>query len=195
VNVQVILEDTPRDQHIAIPIVQAVFQYIGRPAKVRAFNERMRSVERATDFDSLLPLLAARSGMVDLFILIVDRDCRAPNRPRGGNRAAALQILETRVVESGVLGPNCHFMACEAWEELEVWLLAGFYHTNWNEIRDHCDPKEAFFEPFAKAHGVIEKPAEGRAHLMHEAIRHYRRIRSRCPELRFLEERVSDRVL
>lgn len=191
-NVQIVLEDTPKDQHIAVPIVRALFQFIGRPAKVRVFTERMRSVEQATDLETLLPLLAARRAMVDLFILIVDRDCRAPGRPRSGNRAAALKTLEQRVVDSGELGTGCRFLACEAWEELEVWLLAGFDHANWNAIRDHCDPKETFFEPFAKARGVFDQPAEGRAQLMDEAIGRYRRIRHKCSELQLLEGRILE---
>ncbi len=190
-NVQIVLEDTPKDQHIAVPLIRALFQHIQRPARVGALSERLRSVEQVTDMDKLLPILAARSGMVDLFILLVDRDCRAPGRPRGGDRATALRNLEKRVIGCGELGPQCGFIACEAWEELEVWLLAGFEHPNWHEIRDHCDPKEEFFEPFARARGVFEKPAEGRAELMDEAVRRYRRIRHLCPELQSLEQRIS----
>ena len=191
-NVVVVLEDTPRDQHIAVPVVRALFQYIGQPAKVAALPERMRSVEQATDLEKLLPVLAARRGMVDLFLLIVDRDCRAPDRPRGGNRAAALRDLERRVMDSGELGGNSRFVACEAIEELEVWLLAGFEQNAWQKIRDDCDPKEAFFEPFAKARGVFEKPAEGRAELMADAVRRYRRIRHLCPEIQNLEGRIQN---
>lgn len=189
-NVQIVLEDTPNDRHIAVPIVQAMFQFLGRPAKVTALAERMRSVEQATDLDRLLPLLAARRGMVDVFLLIVDRDCRAPDRPRGGDRAAALRQLEQRIKESGELGAECRFLACEAWEELEVWLLAGFEHEAWRPIREHCDPKEEYFEPFARARGVFEFPAGGRAELMAEAVRRYRRIRHLCGELQLLEERL-----
>jgi hypothetical protein len=190
VNVLVVLEDTPRDQFIAVPIIRALFQFIGRPAKIAALPERLRSVEQATDLEKLLPVLAARRGMVDVFLLIVDRDCRAPGRPRGGNRAAALQRLERRVIDSGELGVSCRFLACEAVEELETWLLAGFDHANWTQIRDDCDPKETFFEPFAKSRGVFEKPAEGRAELMEQAIRRYKRIRLLCSELQSLEARL-----
>jgi hypothetical protein len=192
VNVDIILEDTPKDQCIAVPIVQAVFQYLERPAKVRALPERMGSIEQATDLEKLLPLLAARSGMVDLFLLIVDRDCRAPDRPRGGDRAAALRSLERRVQDSGQLGTRSRFIACEAVEELEVWLLAGFDLPGWSGIRDHCDPKEEYFEPFAKERGVFERPAEGRTELMGEAVRRYRRIRLLCPELQSLEDKLRE---
>ena len=191
-NVVIILEDTPKDQCIAIPIVQAVFQYLDRPAKVRALPERMGSVEQATDLGKLLPVLASRSGMVDLFLLIVDRDCRAPDRPRGGDRAEALRSLERRVADSGQLGARSRFLACEAVEELEVWLLAGFDLPNWGRIRNHCDPKEAFFEPFAKERNVFDKPAEGRTELMGEAVRRYKRIRQLCAELQSLENRLSE---
>ena len=189
-NVLIVLEDTPKDQFVAVPIVQALFQFIGRPAKVAAYQERMRSVEQATDLDKLMPALLARRGMVDIFLLIVDRDCRAPNRPRGGNRAEALRELERRVTANQQLGPNRFFLACEAIEELETWLLAGFDHERWSDLRDHCDPKEAYYEPFAKSRKVFEKPAEGRAELMNESVKRYRRIRQLCPELQRLEDRI-----
>lgn len=192
-NVLVVLEDTPRDQFIAVPIVRALCQFIGQPAKVAALPERMRSVEQATDLEKLLPVLAARRGMVDVFLLIVDRDCRAPGRPRDGHRAAALRNLEQKVIESGELGAKCRFLACEAIEELEIWLLAGFDHDHdaWQPMREHCDPKEAYFEPFARERGVFEKPAEGRSELMAQAVRRYRRIRHLCPELQNLEARLG----
>lgn len=190
-NVQVILEDTPKDQHIAVGIVRAVFQSIGRVAKVAPLQHRFRSVEQATDPELLLPELETRCGMVDLFILVVDRDCRAPGRPRGGDRAAALRHLEATIRESGKLG-SCHFIACEAIEELEVWLLAGFELPEWKQIRDHCDPKEEFFEPFARDRGLFDEPDEGRSKLMAEVLGFYRRrIRVLCPELQELEQRVA----
>jgi len=191
VNVQIVLEDTPNDQHIAVPIIRAIFQYIQRPAKVAVLKDRMGSVEQATNLDRLRPLLAARCGMVDLFILIVDRDCRAPNRPRGGDRNATLRNLEQRVKDSGALGKSCRFIACEAIEELEVWLLAGFEHEAWQPIREHCDLKEEYFEPFAKGRGVFEQPGEGRAELMAESIGKYKRIRQLCEELQHLEVRIQ----
>jgi hypothetical protein len=194
-NVLVLLEDTPNDQHVAVPVVRALFQYIDRSARVTALQERFGSVEQATNLDELLPALAARRGMVDIFLLIVDRDCRAPTRPRGGDRAAALQDLECRVKESGELGTSCHFFACQAIEELEVWLLAGFDHEGWAQIRDHCDPKETYFEPFAKQRGVFEKPAEGRAELMSQAVRRYKRIRHLCDELQALAARLREIAL
>lgn len=189
-NVQIVLEDTPKDEHIAVPLIRALFQFIGRPANVAPLRHRMRSVEQAIDIERLLPQLAARCGMVDLFLLIVDRDCQAPDRPRGGNREAALRSLEQRISASGELGTSCRFLAYEAIEELEVWLLAGFDVPGWQEIRGHCDPKEAFFEPFSNGRGVFEKPAEGRADLMADAVRRYRRIRHLCPEIQVLEQRI-----
>ncbi len=143
------------------------------------------------DTKLLLPVIATRSGMADLILLLVDRDCCAPDRPRGGDREHALRELERRVEASGTLGPRCHFIAFQAIEELEIWLLAGFNRPNWNAIRTECDPKETYFEPFAKERRVYDLPAEGRHELMREAVRRYRRIRVLCPELQQLEERIS----
>jgi len=147
-------------------------------------------VEQAMDPKLLLPAISTRAPMADLILLLVDRDCCAPDRPRGGNRESALRDLEQRVHASGVLGPRCRFIACQAVEELEVWLLAGFDHPNWNGIRNECDPKEAFFEPFARERRVFDLPAEGRHELMREAVRRYRRIRVLCRELQLLEQRI-----
>jgi hypothetical protein len=190
VNVLVLLEDTPKDRAIALPIVRAACQFIGRSARVAILEERLGSVEQATNFERLMPLLEARRGMVDVFVLLVDRDCQDPTRPRGGNRRAALDALEARVLNSEKLRGR-RFVACEAIEELEVWLLAGFEHSTWNAIREECDPKEVYFEPFARARGVFELPAEGRAELMAECIGRYRRIRHLCPELQALERRIA----
>jgi hypothetical protein len=194
VKVQVVLEDTPKDEHIAVAVVRALFQSVGRIATVAPLRHRFRGVDRVTNPRILLPELAARCGMVDLFILIVDRDCTAPGRPRGGDRASDLRELEAAIRDSGRLG-ECQFLACEAIEELEVWLLAGFQRPGWQEIRDECDPKEAFFEPFAREMGVFDDPAEGRAELMAMAAPYYnKRIRVLCPELQELESRVRETI-
>lgn len=60
--------------------------------------------------------------------------------------------------------PGCRFFAENAWQELEVWLLAGHdlpREWSWQEIRQERDPKERYFVPFAKSRGYSMSRAEG----------------------------------
>lgn len=189
-NILILLEDTPNDQHIAVPVVRALCAKRGITAKVRASQERLRSVEDATDPERLLPIIQTHQGMVELFILIVDRDCRAPDRPRGGDRASALANLEQKIAASGALGAGQRFITCQAIEELETWLLAAFDELPWQGVRDHCDPKEAYFEPLAEGRGLSENVGGGRQELMREALDRFKRIWQLCPELQQLAARI-----
>ncbi len=92
-RILILLEDTPNDQHVAVPLVRALCQQRDIIAKVAASHERLGSVEEAMNPERLIPIIEIHQGMVDLFILIVDRDCRAPGRPRGGDRGQALAHL------------------------------------------------------------------------------------------------------
>lgn len=189
-KILILLEDTPNDQHIAVPLVRALCAKRGIPAKVTASQERLGSVEEAMDTTRLLPIIESHQGMVDLFILIVDRDCRAPGRPRGGDRAHALAHLEQTIAASGALGAGQRFITCQAVEELETWLLAAFDDLPWSKIRDHCDPKEVYFEPLAQARGLVENVGGGRQELMREALGRFKRIWQLCPELQHLAARL-----
>ena len=44
-------------------------------------------------------------------------------------------------------------LACSAWQEIEVWMLAGYkirLASSWAEVRADCDPKERYAEPLLK---------------------------------------------
>lgn len=125
--------------------------------------------------------------MVHLFLLCVDRD----GQP---GRRAALDNIE--VWAAGEVGQNKRFFGVEAWQELEVWVLAGHDLLDgwqWADIRNEIHPKELYFLPFAAAKGVTDQPGDGRHALAEEAIGRYDRIRQLCPEdVGHLERRVTD---
>jgi hypothetical protein len=191
-RVVIILEDALHDKFIAVPIISAAFQFkLGRPTKVIADQERLGGVDAAMQAARLAPIVK-RHPTADVFLLLLDRDCRAPERQYGGDRDAAIQKLE---IEMGAHLPHPlrqKFIAHLAIEELEVWALAAqpSLPNPWAEIRDHCHPKETFFFPYTLKAGLSRTADQGRAVLMADAPRRYRSIRTKCPELQALEARI-----
>src|SRR5207249_1096517 len=106
------------------------------------------------------------------FILCVDRDGI-------GGRRAVLDNLENEA--AGLLNESQLFLSENAWQEIEVWVLAGLElppKWSWKRVREEANPKEIYYLPFAKVRKVIDHPWEGRKVLAREAATHYRRIRN-----------------
>jgi hypothetical protein len=81
---------------------------------------------------------------VNLFLLCVDRDGEVA-------RKAKLANLEQKAVQ--FLPNHRLFLAELAWQEIEVWVLAGQdlpSNWNWKVIREEVNPKEVYFYPFAE---------------------------------------------
>jgi hypothetical protein len=122
--------------------------------------------------------------MTNLFLLCVDRD----GNP---NRKEQLDKIEANAKE--ILSSDRLFLAENAWQELEVWLLAG--HTDlptawkWPDVQNERDPKELYFMPFATKKGVVNEQSQGRKKLAEQAD--YRRISQLCDEVRSLESRIE----
>ncbi len=183
-KVLVVPEDFRHDQHILLPLVEKLLGAAGFPrARVKVCNDPLLgSVEQALNKAELQGVID-RYPMVDLFLLIVDRDAKE-------GRSQQLRRLESEVL----LKQNQTLIGENAVEEVEVWLLAGHdlpSGWNWKEIRAHRDPKESFYEPFARRRGVWSGPGQGRRVLGREAVSRYDRIRQLCPEVAILESRVS----
>jgi hypothetical protein len=186
-NVLVIPEDFRKDQYILKPIVEVMMTNLGKPrAKVIVCKEPLLGgVDEALKWERIAEIIGRYRSMVDLFLLCVDRDGRQERRTRLDHveHMAAALLAAGRLL----LGEN-------AWQELEVWVLAG--HTlpaswSWREIRQEVHPKEAYFTPFARQRGVQDGPGEGRRLLALEAARRYDRIRQLCPEdVAVLEDRI-----
>jgi hypothetical protein len=187
-NVLVIPEDFRKDQYILKPIVEAMFESIGkRRAKIRVCQDPLLGgVEQALKWARITEVLDRYRGMVDVFLLIVDRDGTA-------GRRTALDGLERRAGE--VLPAGRFFFAENAWQEVEVWILAGHSLPSdwiWRDVRQETNPKEVYFEPFARQRGVIDEPGYGRKTLATQAAANYSRLRTLCPEdLASLETRLA----
>ena len=111
-------------------------------------------------------------GMIDIFILCVDRDGKEGRRER-------LNELEEE------FGNAQTFFAENAWEEIETWVLAGLdLPGSWNlmDVRAEVSVKERFFEPLATQRGVASTPGGGRKPLAEEAAQRIGVIRRKCPE-------------
>jgi hypothetical protein len=186
-NVLAIPEDFRKDQFILQPILEAMFAKLGKPAIVEVLKDPLiGGIDQTMNRDVLAEIVEDNRWKVDLFLLCVDRD--AEEGRRGG-----LDNLERHfntILTTGRL------MACEnAWQELEVWVLAGHDLPggwNWRAIRNERDPKELYFNSLVASRKLENDPGGGRKTLGLEAAKKYRRIHSRCREdIQVLEKRVE----
>jgi hypothetical protein len=187
VNVLVIPEDFRKDQFIVQPIITAMFTKLGRPAIVEVLKDPLvGGIARALDRELLGEVVEMNQWKVDLFLLCVDRDGEVTRR-------AALDQLERHF--AGLIGPGKFFASENAWQELEVWLLAGQELPaawDWQDVRRERDPKEVYFVKLAARRGLQDDPGGGRKTMGIEAARKYRRIHSRCREdIQVLEKRLA----
>jgi hypothetical protein len=187
INVLVIPEDFRKDQYVLKPLIEQMMRAIGLRARVQVCTDPLlQGIDEALKWERQAEIIERYRGMVRLFLLIVDRDCN-------GQRSARLRGLEQQA--SGALtGTNRIFLAEHAWQEVEVWLLAGVQdlpNWSWKHVRADCHPKESFYNEYARTRGVLDSPSEGRDVLAREAARNYQRIRKLCPEdIAALEERI-----
>ena len=110
--------------------------------------------------------------MIDIFILCVDRDGKEGRRQR-------LDELEQEFGNSRV------FLAENAWEELETWVLAGVEPPAdwpWADVRAEVQVKERYFDVLVEQRGLGDHPGGGRKPLAEEAARRLAAIRQKCPE-------------
>lgn len=172
-RVLIIPEDFRNDQYILRPLFQRLFRSLQRPATVTVcMDPLLGGVSEALNSERLAEVVAQYDGMIDLFILCVGRDGDAGRRGR-------LDRIEQR------FGNTRIFLAENAWEELETWLLAGVVLPNawrWAAVRGEVSVKEVYFAPLAELRGVASDPGGGRRLLGEEASHHVAAIRQKCPE-------------
>lgn len=186
-NVMIIPEDCTWDGAILKPIVTRMFQSLGRHANVSVCLEpRMGGVEEALRWERVAEVIDDYRHQVHLFLLIVDRDGKPGRRKR-------LDDLEAWANER-LAGTRSRLIAENAWQEIEVWLLAAMNDLpkewKWKAVRAHPHPKEAFFEPYVQRRGLSQRQHGGRVALAEEAAKNYKRIRSKCSEIKALEARL-----
>jgi len=188
-NVLIIPEDFRKDQFVLKPIAQAILKKLGKAkANVRVCKDPLLGgVSEALKWERIQEVLERHEGMVELFLLCVDRDGVE-------GRRAALDEIEKKAMD--YLGGEVCLIAENAWQEIEVWVLAGHdlpKEWAWKDIRQDLSPKENFFTPFAEQRGVQDEPYEGRETLALEAAKKYSRIRKLCPEdVLNLESRIKE---
>jgi hypothetical protein len=178
VRVLVIPEDQTLDQYIAKPVVEALVKDVGFKAKVDVLPEpRLHGTGEALD-QEIVAEIVADNPMIDLFLLVVDRDC---DRQENVAKAAAREEEHE--------GKLLH---CLAVEEIEVWMLALYKNVlsaSFSDIRKDCDPKERYAEPFLKQQGRTG-PGGGRKHAMKAIAGKWQSLKGTCPELEALQDQV-----
>jgi hypothetical protein len=184
-RVLIIPEDFVKDEGILTPVIAAMLAAAGKPrAKIEVcHNPRLGGTGQALNKDRIAAVVEMY-GMVDLFLLCVDRDGLAGRRER-------LDNIELHVQE--LCGKR--LLAVNAWQEVEVWALAGLQNLPtswvWSEVRAEVSVKEMYFLPMAQQEGVDLEPDEGRGALGKRAAANYTRIHQLCPEdIQALQERI-----
>ncbi len=176
----IIPEDPTLDQYILKPVVQQIFQDLGRKARVDVLTDpHLRGVQQALDRRMVADIIRD-NAMIDLFLLMVDRDCDE-------KRAAKVSDL--------VEGHPGMILAVLAREEVEVWALA--LHRKalgkpWRDVREHCHPKEEFFEPFVERQKWLETVGKGRKRAMRNLGQGWRGLLKVCPEIAELKQQVAE---
>lgn len=152
---------------------------IGVKAKVQVCRDPLLGgVREALKWERLEEIVERYRGMVRIFLLIVDRDCDA-------GRRLSLDSIEER--SRRVLGGTSRVLLAEnAWQEVEVWVLAGMkdlpVQWAWTAVRTERDPKEVYFDEYARNQGQFVSPYQDRERLARKAAENYARIRQLCPE-------------
>jgi len=189
-KVLIIPEDFRKDQYILKPITEAMLRFLGKPrAQVRVLTDPLLGgIGEALKWERLTEILE-RYRMIDLFLLCVDRDGEQSRRQK-------LNHLEAKARDT--LPAAKTLLAENAWQEIEVWALAGCdlpKDWSWQAIRAERDPKDHYFKLFAEQRGLSGEPGEGRKTLGLEAASRYDRVRQLCPEdVAALESRIAQQL-
>ena len=175
-NVLVIPEDFRKDQYILKPLFERLLRSVGRRnARVRVCQDPLLGgIGEATKSERIAEIVERYEGMTDVFVLCVDRDGKRGRRRR-------LDGIEKKF---GV-DRNRDFLAENAWEEIETWVLAGLdlpRSWRWTDIRAEVHVKEEYFDKLAKRRSVADGPGGGRKALGKEAASRIDTIRQKCPE-------------
>ena len=118
-------------------------------------------------------IIGRHGGMTEVFILCIDRDGELKRRDR------------LRTLEREFDGDDRVFVAENAWEELETWVLAGLELPDdwrWSDVRAEVQVKERYFDRVVQDRRVHRAPGGGRKPLGEEAARRVNAIRQKCPE-------------
>ena len=186
-NVLIIPEDFRNDQYILKPLFSRLFRSIvKRRVHVDVCRDPLLGgVGEALKSERIAEVIGKHGGMTDIFILCIDRDGEQGRRQR-------LDQIEAEFGNVRV------FLAENAWEEIETWILAGLNlpaNWNWKTVRAEVQVKEIYFEPLVAQRGLSDAPGDGRKSLGEEASRKINAIRQKCPEdFDCLAQRLEDAI-
>ena len=177
-RVLVIPEDFRKDEPLLKPILEKMLEACGRKAKVVVCKDPLLGgVREALKWPRIREILDRYRGMVDCFLLVVDRDGQA-------GRKKSLTAIEKEAAR--FLGAENRFFAENAWQEIEIWALASLTDLPrswvWKSVRAEPNAKEAYFESYVRQKGLTAEPFGGRLRLGQLAAQNYSRIRKLCPE-------------
>lgn len=178
-NVLIIPEDFRKDQYILKPLFTRLFRHLGarRPNIDICQDPLLGGDGEALKLERITEIVRDNRGMTDIFILCVDRDGRSGRRQRLDNIEAAIQAQ---------FGNSVRFLAENAWEELETWVLAGLNlppEWRWANVRAAINVKEDYFEPLIIRRGMrVDSSHTGWKTFGAEAARRINSIRQKCPE-------------
>lgn len=182
-RVLIVAEDPTLDRYILQPIVERIFDDLGRSVRVDVLTDpHLSGADQALDAEQLREIVQDYP-MIHLFLLCVDRDCDRRNH------VAKVRAREAEHPERlvGVL----------AREEVEVWALALHRErigARWSEVRDECDPKERFWDPFVRREGWVGEVGRGRKRAMRGLGSAWSGLLATCPEIAELRERLRTRL-
>lgn len=181
-NVLIIPEDFRNDQYILKPLFDRIVRSRSS-VRIRICRDPLLGgVREALKSDRIAEVMDRYEGMIDVFILCVDRDGQVGRRQR-------LDEIESK------FGNGVTFLAENAWEELETWLLAGLdlpSEWNWAEVRAEVHVKEMYFEPLATQRDLTRSLGGGRDELGREAARQLGAIRQKCSEFDSLARHLEN---
>ena len=184
-NILIIPEDFRKDQYIVKPLFVRLFHSIGkRRVRVDVCRDPLLGgVGEALKSERITEIVRKHGGMTDIFILCVDRDGEQGRRQR-------LDQIEAE------FGGVRVFLAENAWEEIETWVLAGLkLSEDWKTVRSEVQVKEIYFDPLVAQRGLSEAPGGGRKPLGEEASRRIDAIRQKCPDdFDNLARRLEDEI-
>ena len=173
-NVLIIPEDFRMDRYILKPLFLQLFRSIGKPTtRVKVCEDPLLGgVAEALKSERISEIVERYKGMTHIFVLCVDRDGEEGRRQR-------LDQIESE------FGDGRAFLAENAWEELETWVLAGLKlpaEWGWKDVRAELQVKETYFERLVAQRGLSSALGGGRKELGEEASRRVDAIRQKCPE-------------
>jgi hypothetical protein len=175
IKVVVICEDHTLDQYILKPVIEQIMTECGRRVRIQfASDPPLRGIEQALQKATLTAVLR-RYPMAQLFLLLVDRDCKEASRTTR---------LRSRIEQADKAGRK--LFGCLAIEEVEVWALAlhrSELPDRREAVRAHCHPKEAYFRPLVGQRGWDLSLGKGRRSAIADLRQKWDSLKALCPEV------------